>query len=366
MPAYVVEGVDVAALPKVSLHDHLDGALRPSTIIELAAPAGIELPADQPGELADWFVRQSSNGDLPSYLSTFDLTVAVMQDAASLQRIAREYVQDAAADGVVYAEVRWAPEQNTRGGLTMREAVEAVRDGLDEGMADVQEAGGDIQVTQLLCAMRQADNADAVAALAADLIGDGVAGFDIAGPEAGFPPSRLRSAFDALAAAFVPVTVHAGEADGLDSIASAIVDGRALRIGHGTRLRDDIEIDDDDYATLGPIAQWVLDRGIGIEACPSSNLQTGAMAGYGTAIADHPLDVFYQLGMNVSVHVDNRLQSGTTLTRELALVADAFDYGLDDLEVLTLNAAETAFLPADERQQLVDGITAGFDRLSAA
>ena len=364
MSAYRVEGVDVAALPKVSLHDHLDGALRPATIIDLAGPADVELPADRPAALADWFVRQSSSGNLLTYLETFDLTVGVMQDAASLKRIAREYVLDVAADGVVYAEVRWAPEQHTRGGLTMLKAIEAVRDGLDEGVAEVRASGGDIQVAQLLCAMRQSDHTQAVAALAADLIGEGVAGFDYAGPEAGFPPSRQRGAFDALAAAFVPVTVHAGESDGLDSIASAIVDGRALRIGHGARLRDDIEIDDEEYATLGPVAQWVLDRGIGIEACPSSNLQTGAIADYGTAFADHPLDIFYQLGMNVSVHVDNRLQSGTTLTRELALAAEAFDYGLDDLEVLTLNAADTAFLPADQRQQLVDAISARFDRLS--
>jgi adenosine deaminase len=360
MSAYRLDGVDIAALPKVSLHDHLDGALRPSTIIDLASAAGIELPAANPRGLARWFVEQSSRGDLPSYLETFDLTVALLQDAVSLRRVAGEYVQDVAADGIVYAEVRWAPELCTRAGLTLREAVDAVADGLEDGTRRVHAAGGSIQATQILCAMRQNDRADEVAALAVDLIGDGVAGFDIAGPETGYPPARLATAFNALAAAFVPVTVHAGEAAGLGSIASAIVDGRALRLGHGTRLIDDIEVDDDGYATLGPVAQWVLDRGIGIEACPTSNLQTGAIPRPAAELADHPLDLFYQLGMNVSVHVDNRLQSGTTLTRELALVADTFGYGIDDLETLTLNAVDTAFLPAEQRQQLTESVQAGY------
>jgi adenosine deaminase len=193
----------------------------------------------------------------------------------------------------------------------------------------------------------------------------GVVGFDIAGPEAGFPPSDHRRAFDYLAENFFPVTIHAGEADGLASIASALVDGRALRLGHGVRLAQDIQIerqdDENTYVSLGTLAQWVKDREIALETSPTSNLQTGAVAEWGEDLLDHPFDLFYQLGFRVTVNTDNRLMSGTTLSRELALLAEAFDYDLSDLENFQLNAAAAAFLPLEDRDELADTISAGFE-----
>jgi adenosine deaminase len=360
----LVDGIDVALLPKISLHDHLDGALRPSTVLELADLSGVQLPrAAGPEQLAAWFVSRASAGSLPDYLSTFDLTVALMQTPEALTRIAQEYVADAAAEHTFYAEVRWAPEQHTQLGLTPAEAVEAVQEGLDLGVEDAHRHGQDIQVSQILCALRQGTRSAEIADLAIAFLGDGVCGFDLAGPEDGFPPSLHREALDRLARAFVPVTLHAGEAAGLDSIVSALADGRALRLGHGIRLADDLQLEDG-YATLGPVAQWVLDRGIGLEVCPTSNRQTGALTPYGGSLEGHPLDLFYQLGMNVSVNVDNRLQSGTSLSEELATVARTFGYGLDDLEILTLNAAETAFLPADRREELAAHVSAEYAGLA--
>jgi adenosine deaminase len=355
-------GASISALPKISLHDHLDGGLRPQTIIELAGEIGLDLPTNDPVELATWFADQSNSGDLVEYLKTFDLTTAVMQTRDGLVRVAREFVQDLAADGVIYGEIRWAPEQHLTRGLTLAETVELVQEGLDAGVADVRATGGSIRVSQLITAMRHADRGLEIAELAVRHREHGVVGFDIAGAEAGFPASRFRTAFDYLAEHFLPTTIHAGEADGLDSIRSAIVDGRALRIGHGVRIADDIvresEDDENSYVTLGPVAQWVKDREIALELCPSSNLQTNAA---GTELIDHPFDLLYQLGFLVTVNTDNRLMSRTSLSRELFLLAETFGYDLDDLEVFQLNAAASSFLSLDDREDLADRITTGFD-----
>ena len=358
------DGVDITTLPKVSLHDHLDGALRPETIIELADRAGVDLPAHDADALADWFVEASSSGSLPEYLETFSVTTSVMQTSDQLRRVAREYVLDLAADGAVYGEVRWAPEQHLRGGLTLETAFEAVRDGLDEGLDEADEQGYDIQVRQLLCAMRQNDAADEIARLAVARRWEGVAGFDIAGPEDGFPPSLHAGAFRYLAEQFMPVTIHAGEAAGLASISEALIHGRALRLGHGTRIAEDIEVIDERgdafQVALGPVAEWVKNRGIPLELAVTSNLQTGAAAQWGDDVDDHPFDLLHQLGFAVTVNTDNRLQSGTTLSAELAMLADAFGYDLDDLEKFQLNAAAGAFLPVDEREELIEIIEDGF------
>lgn len=361
--SYIVDGVDLVTLPKVSLHDHLDGGLRAATIVELAEQTGFPLPETDPDDLADWFASSADSGDLPTYLTTFDQTVGVMQSAEALARVAREFVEDSVADGIVYVEARWAPEQHLRAGLSLDEAVEAVAAGLEEGVRDAALNGYHIEANQVLDALRQNDRALEIAKLAVRHRDAGVVGFDIAGPELGFAPSQHQEAFDYLAREFFPVTVHAGEADGIESIVSALVDARALRLGHGTRLLDDIELLDGDdpdetIAVLGDVAAWVRDRGIAIEANPSSNLQTGAWVG---PFDEHPLDLLYQLDFKVSVNVDNRLQSNTRLTQELARVADAFEYGLDDLAVLTLNAAESAFIPATDRQDLADRIIAAYD-----
>ncbi len=359
------DGADIRALPKVSLHDHLDGGLRPQTLIELADELDLELPATDVEELSAWFERQSNSGSLVEYLKTFDLTTAVMQTRAGLGRVAREFVHDLAADGVIYGEIRWAPEQHLARGLSLDEVVEAVQEGLDQGVEDVRHQGRRIRVGQLVTAMRHADRGLEIAELAVRHRDNGVVGFDIAGAEAGFPASRHRTAFDFLATQFMPVTVHAGEADGLESIRSALFDGRALRLGHGGRLAEDLTIerqdDENTYVSLGPVAQWVRDRQIALETSPSSNLQTGAIAAWGDELVDHPFDLLYQLGFRVTVNTDNRLQSGTTLTRELSLLSDAFGYDLDDFEVFQLNAAAGAFLPLDDREDLAEQIQDGFD-----
>lgn len=355
-------------LPKVSLHDHLDGGLRPETIIELANREGIDLPASDPDELADWFVSSCSGGDLAEYLSTFELTLSVMQTPENLRRIAYEFALDLAADGVIYGEVRYAPEQHRRNGLTMQAVVEAVQTGLEDAMAEVAQRGEELRVTQILCAMRQGQESLAVAELALTYRDSGVVGFDLAGPEDGYPPRLHRDALRLLAEHHFPTTIHAGEEGGLDSVDEAIF-GRALRLGHGTKLAEDVDIEEDGEGNLlvelGNTAQWVLDREITLECCPTSNLQTGASP-WGPGLNDHPFDVMYQLGMRVTVNPDNRLMSDTTLSTELALLADTFGYDLEDLLQLQLNAAMGAFLPLDERQQLVERISAGFEAFEEA
>jgi adenosine deaminase len=362
---------DLKGLPKVSLHDHLDGGLRPATIIELAEAAGHTLPSTDPVALGEWFRESADSGSLVRYLETFDHTIAVMQTKDGLFRVAKEFVEDLADDGVVYGEVRWAPEQHLQKGLSLDEAVEAVQAGLEAGVDAVAETGREIQVGQLITAMRHADRAQEIAELAVRHRNKGAVGFDIAGAEDGFPASRFKDAFTYLAQHNFPATVHAGEAAGLDSIQSALVDGRALRLGHGIRIAEDVtvEFEDDDDAdegdniglvSLGELASWVRDRGIALEICPSSNLQTGAIAGFGEGIESHPLDMLYQLGFNVTINTDNRLMSGVTLTDEFELLVETFDYDLDDLLELTLNAAEAAFLPLEEKEALVEYINEAY------
>ncbi|HET6270572.1 MAG TPA: adenosine deaminase [Arthrobacter sp.] len=379
---------DLKGLPKVSLHDHLDGGLRPATIIELAESVGHTLPSTDPVALGEWFRESADSGSLVRYLETFEHTVAVMQTKEGLFRVAKEFVEDLADDGVVYGEVRWAPEQHLQQGLSLDEVVEAVQAGLEAGVDVVAESGRDIQVGQLITAMRHADRGQEIAELAVRHRYKGAVGFDIAGAEDGFLPSRFKDAFTYLAEHHFPATIHAGEAAGLESIQSALVDGRALRLGHGVRIAEDIavEFEEDDNAgtgtatfvdpdddgevsdniglvTLGELASWVRDRGIALEICPSSNLQTGAIAGFGEGIGSHPLDMLYQLGFNVTINTDNRLMSGVTLTDEFELLVETFDYDLDDLLELTLNAAEAAFLPLEEKEALVEYINEAYSDL---
>lgn len=363
--SYLIPGtdIDITTLPKVSLHDHLDGGLRPGTIIDLADSHDLELPADTPDQLATWFGEQANSGSLVQYLTTFDITTGVMQTAEALHRIAQEFVLDLADDGVIYGEIRWAPEQHLRRGLSLDEAVEAVQAGLDEAVAEVRDSGRTIMVGQLVTAMRHLDRGVEIAELALRHRDRGVVGFDIAGPEAGFLPSQHLAAFDLLFDNHFPVTVHAGEADGPDSIRSALRDGRALRLGHGVRIAEDMDImrgEHDVTVSMGPLAEWVKDRQVCLETSPSSNIQTGAIAPWGTEMADHPFDLLYQLGFCVTVNTDNRLMSQTTLSRELFVVAETFGYDMDDLLAFQINAAQNAFLPLDQRHELLDAIIDGF------
>jgi adenosine deaminase len=358
-------GANITALPKISLHDHLDGGLRPQSIIELAGAIDLDLPETDAEALGEWFAKKADSGSLVEYLKTFDVTIAVMQTAEGLSRVAREFVEDLAADGVIYGELRWAPEQHLTRGLSLDETVEAVQQGIAEGIDVVKHSGRRIRIGQLVTAMRHADRGLEIAELAVRHRNDGVVGFDIAGAEAGFPAGNHREAFDYLARHYFPTTVHAGEADGLESIRGALFDGRALRLGHGVRLAEDITVDRQDdentYVELGRLSQWVKDREIALELSPSSNLQTGAIEQWGDELIDHPFDLLYQLGFRVTVNTDNRLMSNTSLSRELALLAETFDYDLTDFEVFQLNAAAASFLPIEDREDLADEISAGFE-----
>jgi adenosine deaminase len=342
------------AFPKVSLHDHLDGGLRPQTIIELAADVGHVLPADTPDDLGRWFAESANSASLIRYLKTFDQTIAVLQTAPSLHRVAAEFVADLASDGVIYGEARWAPEQHLRAGLTEPEAVEAVRDGLAEGMAACRARGHEIEVRQLVTAMRQAEPTCDIAELALSYRHDGVAGFDIAGLENGYPPSRFLESFQLLRRESAYYTIHAGEAGGCEYIWEAVQVCGANRIGHGVAIIEDIHQDEAGGAALGDFAAYVLNEQIPLEMCPSSNVQTGTVA----SIAEHPIHSLDRLGFRVTVNPDNRLMSATTVTREFALLADAFDYTLSDVSRLTVNAAKSVFAPYGVRKALVERIAA--------
>ena len=338
--------------PKVLLHDHLDGGLRPETVVELAAEIGHKLPRTDAAELGQWFVESADSGSLERYLETFDQTVAVMQNAEAIKRVASECVQDLAADGVVYAEIRYAPEQHLTAGLSLEQVVDAVREGFEHGMATAERP---IVVRQLLTAMRHQARSMEIAELSVAYRDAGVVGFDIAGAEAGYPPTRHLDAFEYLQRENAHFTIHAGEAFGLPSIWQAIQWCGADRLGHGVRIIDDITFDEaglDDKVELGRLAAYVRDRRIPLEMCPSSNLQTGAA----DSIAQHPIGLLAKLKFRVTVNTDNRLMSGTSMSRELALLAQAFDYGLADFRWFAINAMKSAFIPFDERLAIIDTV----------
>jgi adenosine deaminase len=338
-------------VPKVLLHDHLDGGLRAGTIVEIADAVGHRLPAADAAELDRWFVAAASSGSLVRYLETFEHTVAVMQRPDDLRRVAAECVEDLARDGVVYAEVRYAPEQHLAAGLELDEVVQAVEAGFDEGRAQAARNGRPIVARQILTALRSAANSGEIAELAVRHRDRGVGGFDIAGAEAGFPPTRHLNAFEYLQRENFHFTIHAGEAFGLPSIWQALQWCGAERLGHGVRIVDDIEDGDDGYR-LGRLASYVRDRRVPLEMCPSSNLQTGAAR----SIAEHPIGMLAEMRFRVTVNTDNRLMSGTTLSREIELISEAFGYDLDDVRWFTINAMKSAFLPFDERLDLIERV----------
>jgi adenosine deaminase len=340
----------VRRAPKVLLHDHLDGGVRPSTIVEIAGQIGHELPTTDPVALGSWFVEACDSGSLPRYLETFDHTVAVMQREQDLRRIARECVEDLAADGVVYAEVRYAPEQHLAAGLSLQEVVDAVRDGFAEGEVAAATAGTPIVVRQLLTAMRHQARSHEIAELVVVNRDRGVVGFDIAGAEAGYPPTRHLDAFEYLQRENAHFTIHAGEAFGLPSIWQAIQWCGADRLGHGVRIIDDVTAQVGGVAKLGRLAAYVRDMRIPLELCPTSNLQTGAAP----SIAEHPIGLLTELRFRVTVNTDNRLMSGTSMSLELQKLVDAFGYDVKDLRWFTVNAMKSAFLPFDERLALIE------------
>jgi adenosine deaminase len=342
---------DIRKAPKVLLHDHLDGGLRPATIVELAAETGYTgLPFAEPEALRAWFAEASDSGSLERYLETFDHTVAVMQTQDALRRVAFEAAEDLAADGVVYAEVRYAPELHTQRGLSLDQVVEAVLDGFAAGH---REHG--IRIGALVTAMRHQARSREIAELAVRYRDLGVVGFDIAGAEAGYPPTRHLDAFEYLQRENAHFTIHAGEGFGLPSIWQAIQWCGADRLGHGVRIIDDIK-----DGSLGRLAAYVRDKRIPLEMCPSSNIQTGAAK----SIAEHPIGLLKRLAFRVTVNTDNRLMSGTSLSEEFAKLVDAFDYDWDDLRWFSVNAMKSAFVGFDERLELINGvIKPGFEQL---
>jgi adenosine deaminase len=347
--------------PKVLLHDHLDGGLRPGTIVDIARATGYgALPETDPDKLGIWFREAADSGSLERYLETFAHTCAVMQTRDALIRVAAECAEDLAADGVVYAEIRYAPEQHLEAGLTLEEVVEAVNEGFREGERRAREDGNRIRVGALLTAMRHAARSLEIAELANRYRDMGVVGFDIAGAEAGYPPTRHLDAFEYLKRENNHFTIHAGEAFGLPSIWQALQWCGADRLGHGVRIIDDITDRDGEVPQLGRLAAYVRDKRIPLEMCPSSNVQTGAAK----SIAAHPIGLLRRLYFRVTVNTDNRLMSGTTLSEEFAKLVEAFGYGWDDLQWFTVNAMKSAFIGFDERLELINGvIKPGFAQL---
>ncbi|MGV9311514.1 adenosine deaminase [Streptomyces sp. NPDC003691] len=349
--------------PKVLLHDHLDGGLRPGTIIDIARETGYtQLPETEPDKLGTWFREAADSGSLERYLETFAHTCAVMQTRDALVRVAAECAEDLAEDGVVYAEVRYAPEQHLEAGLSLEEVVEAVNEGFREGERTARAAGRRIRVGALLTAMRHAARALEIAELANRYRDNGVVGFDIAGAEAGYPPTRHLDAFEYLKRENNHFTIHAGEGFGLPSIWQALQWCGADRLGHGVRIIDDIKVENDGSVQLGRLAAYVRDKRIPLELCPTSNLQTGAAASY----AEHPIGLLRRLHFRATINTDNRLMSGTSMSREFELLTETFGYTLDDLQWFTVNAMKSAFIPFDERLAMInDVIKPGYAELKS-
>lgn len=351
--SHVVSTETIRRAPKVLLHDHLDGGLRPSTIIELAAAANYQgLPTSDPEELGRWFVADEPDTDLVRYLAGFAHTTAVMQTREALHRVASEAALDLARDGIVYAEVRFAPELHTNQGLLLDEIVETVLEGFAHGSALAAAEGHPIVVRALLSAMRQAARSLEIAELAVRHRDQGVAGFDVAGPEKGFPPTQHLDAFQYVQRENFHITLHAGEAFGLPSIWEALQWCSAERLGHGVRIVDDIRERGDGTHELGRLASLVRDRRVPLELCPTSNVHTGAAK----SIEEHPVDLLKRLRFRVTMNTDNRLMSGISLTSEFDVCAKAFDWTLDDIQWMTLNAMKSAFDPFDQRLEIINTI----------
>ena len=343
-------------LPKVLLHEHLDGALRPQTVIELASDAGYaELPTQDPQALAEWFHRGANQGSLAKYLEGFSHTIAVMQTEEALQRTAYEQAEDLSQDGIVYFESRFAPVFHTQKGLPHQRIVAAVLKGLEQGRKDFGISSG-----LIICAMRNMNVSLEMAELAVDFRARGVVGFDLAGEEGGYPPKKHVDAFHYIQRENFNITIHAGEGYGKESIWQAIQYCGAHRIGHGTRLIDDIAILEGKAVKLGDLAQYVLDKRIPLEICLLSNVHTGATP----SLAEHPFRILYQEKFRVTLNTDNRLMSSTSMTQEFAAAAETFGLTLDDFEKITINAMKSAFLPYKERCDFIySAIKPGYARV---
>ncbi|MBW7888036.1 MAG: adenosine deaminase [Bacteroidetes bacterium] len=334
-------------IPKVLLHDHLDGGLRPQTVIELAKNQHYtKLPTTDPGELDIWFQRGAQRGSLPLYLEGFEHTCGVMQTEEALERVAYEMMEDMKNDGVVYVETRFAPIFHTNKGLPTHKVVRAVLKGLERGKNDF-----DVHYGVIICAMRHMEPMVSleIAELAVEFRNHGVVGFDLAGEEGGYPPKKHIDAFHYIQRENFNITIHAGEAFGKESIWQAIQWCGAHRIGHGTRLVEDMKIKEGEVLSMGTLAQYVLDKRIPIEICLTSNLHTGAVR----SIEEHPFGILYKYKFRVTLNTDDKLMSGITLTDEYLLAHEKFGLGIDELEKVTINAMKSAFIPYKDRIKII-------------
>lgn len=347
------------SLPKVLLHEHLDGVLRPSTVVDLAKSIRYTLlPSEDPTALGEWFHRGANQGSLPEYLKGFAHTIAVMQTEEALERVAYEQAQDLSLDGVIYFETRFAPIFHTQRGLTHQQVVSAVLKGMERGQKDFGISSG-----LIICAMRNMDVSLDMAELAVDFRQRGVVGFDLAGEEGGYPPKKHVEAFHYIQRQNFNITVHAGEGYGKESIWQAIQYCGAHRIGHGTRLIDDIAVADGKVVKLGELAQYVLDKRIPLEICLLSNVHTGAAR----SLEEHPFRVLFREKFRVTLNTDNRLMSDTTMSKEFAAAADAYGLSIDDFEKITINAMKSAFLPYDRRINFIySTIKPGYARIRSS
>ena len=327
----------VKSAPKVLLHDHLDGGLRPQTIIELAKETGYKkLPTSDPTELGEWFHRGANKGNLIEYLQGFEHTIAVMQTRESLERVAYEMMEDMKNDGVSYVETRFAPVFHTGKGFYQEDIVNAVLEGLEKGKKDFGVGYG-----LILCGMRNMKNTLEVAELAINFRNQGVVGFDLAGEEGGYPPKKHVDAFQAIQRANFNITIHAGEAFGEESIWQAIQWCGAHRIGHATRLKEDISFDKHgNVVRYGELAQYVLDKRIPLEICLLSNVHTGAI----DKIENHPFGILFKEKFRVTINTDDRLMSDTTMTKEFLTAINVFNITLDDIEKITINSMKSSFI----------------------
>ena len=319
--------------------------------MELADAIGHALPHDDPALLQAWFTAGAASNDLLQYLATFDHTLAVMQRPESIERVAYEAVTDLAADGVVYAEIRFAPELHTSGGLSLEAVVEAVTSGFRRGERDAATDGRTIVVNAVCCAMRTGQRSSEIVRLVdrAREYDDKVVGFDLAGAETGFPPSLHADALAFARERHVNVTIHASEPPDLELIDDALVHG-AHRIGHGVRLRRDLTIDDGEILAMGRLARYVLDHRIHLEMAPTCHVQIGAVPD----LPSHPIGPMLRAGFAVGINTDNRLMSDVSPSSELLAVATTFDMSDAEIEQLVVNGVMAGFAPIEVRRRIVD------------
>jgi len=347
----------IKTVPKVLLHDHLDGGLRPQTIIDLASEMNYKkLPTHDKDELAIWFHIGANKGNLVEFLKGFEHTTAVLQTKEGLERAAYEMMEDMKNDGVVYVETRFAPVYHVNKSMYLEDTVTSVLKGLERGKNDFGVGYG-----LILCGMRNMKNTLEIAELAVNFRRDGVVGFDLAGEEGGYPPKKHLDAFQFIQRANFNITIHAGEAFGKESIWQAIQWCGAHRIGHATRLIEDVILDENgDVVNFGDLAQYVLDKRIPLEICLLSNVHTGAV----DKIENHPFGILFKEKFRVTINTDDRLMSNTTLTKEFLTAVKYFNLSFDEIEKITINSMKSAFIPHKERLRYIyDIIKPGYQKV---